>query len=102
MHINNIFTYQLKTKTSLILFKYKEENKMGSSELGKLIMFIGALLLVVGLLIYVFGLKLSWFGNLPGDIQYESKNIKIYIPIVSMIIISVIISVLIRIYKFLF
>jgi Protein of unknown function (DUF2905) len=52
----------------------------------------GVFIVVVGLLIYSGGL--SWFGRLPGDIRYESGNVRIYVPIVSMLLVSVALTVL--------
>jgi hypothetical protein len=46
----------------------------------------GVFIIVVGLLIYSGGL--SWFGRLPGDIRYESGSVRVYVPIVSMLLIS--------------
>jgi len=46
----------------------------------------GVFIIVVGLLIYSGGL--SWFGRLPGDIRYESGSVRVYVPIVSMLPIS--------------
>jgi Protein of unknown function (DUF2905) len=51
---------------------------------------LGALLVVVGLLAWS-GL-LSWFGRLPGDIRIVRDNVHVYVPITSMIIISVVLS----------
>ena len=57
---------------------------------GLLIVVGGAALIVLGLLIYSGAL--SWFGRLPGDIRYKSDNVQIYVPIVSMLILSVVLS----------
>lgn len=54
-------------------------------------MLVGAGAVVVGLAVY-FGL-LGWFGRLPGDIRYESDNTRIYVPITSMIVLSVALSI---------
>jgi hypothetical protein len=35
---------------------------------------------------------LSWFGRLPGDIRYESGSTRVYVPWVSMLLISVVLS----------
>jgi hypothetical protein len=35
---------------------------------------------------------MSWFGKLPGDIRIERETVRIYVPIVSMLIVSVVIS----------
>jgi len=58
---------------------------------------VGTLLVVVGLVIVVIGLLaaaggLGWFGRLPGDIRYESGSTRLYAPIVSMLLVSVVLS----------
>lgn len=58
--------------------------------IGVLIIVGGACLLLVGLLVYS-GL-FNWFGRLPGDIRYEGERARVYVPIVSMLIISLILS----------
>jgi len=60
--------------------------------LGFLVIVGGVLIIVVGLLIYSGGL--SWFGRLPGDIRYESSNVHVYIPIVSMLLVSLALSLI--------
>jgi hypothetical protein len=37
---------------------------------------------------------LSWFGRLPGDIRYSSGNTRVFFPITTMIILSVVLSLL--------
>jgi Protein of unknown function (DUF2905) len=54
--------------------------------LGLLVVVGGVLVILIGLLIYSGGL--GWFGRLPGDIRYESGNVRVYIPIVSMLLLS--------------
>jgi len=60
--------------------------------LGKYLMLFGLIFLALGLLIYFFGNKLNWFGQLPGDIRLERENFSFYMPIVSMLLLSLIIS----------
>ena len=52
----------------------------------------GFCLVVIGLLIYSGGL--NWFGKLPGDIRYESDRAGVYIPIVSMLVVSMAVSLI--------
>jgi len=54
--------------------------------LGLLVVVGGVFVILIGLLIYSGGL--GWFGRLPGDIRYESGNVRVYVPIVSMLLIS--------------
>jgi H+/Cl- antiporter ClcA len=70
-------------------------------EIGKQIIVIGLILVVVGIIWMLFQKNLQWFGNLPGDIKWEKGNSKIYIPIVSMLLISLLINLCWWIYKWL-
>lgn len=70
-----------------------------NSETGKYIMVFGGVLLLVGALVYFFGGKLGWIGNLPGDIKIERENSRFYFPITTMILVSVLFSVLMRIFR---
>jgi Protein of unknown function (DUF2905) len=60
---------------------------------------VGQLIVIVGLVIVVVGLVtmrgwLGWFGHLPGDIRVERPNVRVYVPIASMLLISILLSVL--------
>lgn len=63
-----------------------------------MLMLIGALLLLVGALWYFFPGALSWFGRLPGDIRYQSGNVTVFFPIVSLLIVSLLLNLLFRIF----
>ena len=52
----------------------------------------GICLIIIGLLVYSGGL--NWFGRLPGDIRYESERTGVYIPIVSMLLVSLALSLI--------
>ncbi|MDQ5844494.1 MAG: DUF2905 domain-containing protein [Acidobacteriota bacterium] len=52
----------------------------------------GICLIVIGLLVYTGGF--SWFGKLPGDIRYESGRTAVYIPLVSMLLVSLALSLI--------
>lgn len=73
--------------------------------MGKLLIIIGLMIIVLGLVIMsiengTLNIKwLNWFGNLPGDIKIEKENFKFYFPLTSMIVISVVISLILRILK---
>ena len=63
-----------------------------------LLLVVGGLLLVgIGLL--VWSGALSWFGRLPGDIRIERPGTRVYVPITSMVLLSVVISLLLAIIR---
>ena len=63
-----------------------------SPELGRILLVIGIVLVVVGGLA-VLGVRLP-FGRLPGDIAIEGERGGIYIPIATMLVISVVLTIL--------
>jgi hypothetical protein len=67
-----------------------------SPELGRILLVIGLVLVVVGGLA-ALGVRLP-FGRLPGDIAIEGERGGLYIPIVSMIVISVVLTVLLNLF----
>ena len=64
----------------------------------------GPLLVAVGLLVVLGGVLawvgwLSWFGHLPGDVRVDRGNMRVYIPWVSMLVVSVIASIVISLFR---
>jgi membrane protein implicated in regulation of membrane protease activity len=60
---------------------------------------VGPALVVAGVVLVVAGLlassgMLSWFGRLPGDIRIERPHTRIYIPLTSMLLVSVALSLI--------
>ena len=58
----------------------------------------GLLLVVLGLGLALLGLlvwtgALSWFGRLPGDLRIEGERTRVLLPITSMIVVSVVVTV---------
>lgn len=61
--------------------------------------YAGLILVVIGLVLHFAPNLFNWFGRLPGDITSESENGRVFIPITSMIIISVLLTIIINIFK---
>jgi hypothetical protein len=67
-----------------------------SPEIGRLVLLIGVVLVVVGGLA-AFGVRLP-FGRLPGDIAITGERGGIYIPLGSMILVSVVLTILFNLF----
>ena len=62
---------------------------------GLYLLVLGGIIVVVGALIYFFHDKLGWIGRLPGDIRIDRDNFRVYIPITTMLLFSVVLSLVI-------
>jgi Protein of unknown function (DUF2905). len=62
----------------------------GSS--GPLLVTLGAGLVIVGILVWTGAL--SWFGRLPGDIRIERETLRVYIPLMSLIVVSAVLNLI--------
>jgi hypothetical protein len=67
--------------------------------MARWIIIAGLVLVVIGSILHFAPWLLNWFGKLPGDIRIETDKFKLFIPITSMIVISIVITVLISLFK---
>ena len=63
----------------------------------KLLIILGIVILVIGLL-YPYTKKLG-LGQLPGDLMFKSGNSTFFFPIVTCIIISVVLTIILNLFK---
>lgn len=64
---------------------------------GNVLIALGLMLLVVGLLLRFAPAGLfSWFGRLPGDIRIETEHTRVFIPITSMLLLSLVLTVVLN------
>jgi len=66
---------------------------------AKLLIAAGIALIVIGLLWQVGGKYLQFLGKLPGDIAVERENVRFYFPIVTCLLISVVGSLLLYLFR---
>ena len=64
---------------------------------AKVLVAAGVLLAAIGLAALYAPWLVSWFGRLPGDINVTRDGTRIFIPITSMIIVSVVLTIVINI-----
>jgi ABC-type antimicrobial peptide transport system permease subunit len=68
-------------------------------QIGKLILLFGLIIAAVGIIIILLG-HIGLF-KLPGDLQLSGKNWKVYIPLASCIIISIILTLILWLISYL-
>ena len=66
---------------------------------SKFLIIAGSLAVLLGLILNYVPWLISWFGHLPGDIRIEDENKFIFIPITSMILVSVLISLVMYLFS---
>ena len=66
-------------------------------ELGKLVV-ISGVIVVAGIVLWS-GFAPKWLGRLPGDIRIERGHSAFYFPIVTCIILSIVLSLLLSIFR---
>lgn len=67
--------------------------------IGPFVVVAGIFVVLLGVLVWAGGL--SWFGRLPGDIRVERGNVRIYVPLVSMLLVSVTATVALWVVRYL-
>jgi DUF2905 family protein len=67
-------------------------------DLGRVLLVAGGVLVTLGLLLMLGG-RLPGVGRLPGDVVYRKGSFTFYFPIVTCILLSVALTLLLRIFK---
>jgi hypothetical protein len=68
-------------------------------EAGKVLIYAGLFLLLLGLILFYFPKLFAWFGHLPGDIRVEREGLRVYIPIASSLLFSLILTLLLNLLR---
>jgi len=67
-------------------------------ELGKILIIFGVILIGVGLLLVTFN-KIPFLGRLPGDILIQKKNVTLYFPLATSVLVSILLSLIIWLFS---
>ena len=67
-------------------------------EIGRILIVVGIVTTLAGI-VFWSGFAPKWLGRLPGDIRIEREHSAFYFPIVTCIIISIVLSLLMAIFK---
>jgi hypothetical protein len=65
---------------------------------GKVLVFTGVVLTIAGVLLWS-GFGKGWLGRLPGDMHIERGGSGFYFPIVTCILISIVLTILLNIFR---
>ena len=60
---------------------------------GRALLFVGAALFLLGAIL-TWGPRIPWLGRLPGDFSFGGSNWKVYIPLGTSLLLSVVLSLL--------
>lgn len=70
---------------------------------GRILLIVGGTIALAGLLLLIAAKYFPWLGNLPGDFEFEGDNFRIYFPLATMILVSllgtILLNIVIRIFR---
>jgi len=69
---------------------------MAIESLGRMLLYIGMVMVLIGGF-FILAARVPWFGRLPGDIVYRKEGFALYIPITTMLLVSLVLSILLNI-----
>ncbi len=67
----------------------------------KILIGLGLLIILVGLIWPYAGRYFHWLGRLPDDIRVEREGFRFYFPIASMIVLSIMVSLILKLIRWL-
>jgi hypothetical protein len=79
-------------------FEVNAEPGFIMANFGRYLILFGIIMVIVGAMLVVSP-RIPWLGRLPGDILIRKKNFTFYFPLATSIILSIIVTVLINLFK---
>jgi hypothetical protein len=65
--------------------------------LGRLLVLLGLVLMMIGALM-AWGPRVSWLGRLPGDFAFGGPSWRVYLPLGTCLLLSLILSLILRLF----
>ena len=69
------------------------------NDMGKWMIIGGGIIIVIGLILQFAPSLLKWFGHLPGDINIKKGNTRIFFPVSSLLLISIILTIIVNLIR---
>ena len=66
--------------------------------MGRILIVVGLVIVAVGL-VMVFGQRIPLLGHLPGDITIKGENVTVFIPLGTMLVVSILASVILSLFN---
>lgn len=66
-------------------------------QLGKILIVVGVMTVIIGVVL-LFVDKIPFLGKLPGDLSFTKGNVHVYVPLATMILISLLLTVLFNLF----
>lgn len=67
--------------------------------MGRWLIVAGLVLVALGTVLHYAPWLLGWFGKLPGDIDIQSGRTRVFVPITSMILVSIVVTLLVNLLR---
>jgi hypothetical protein len=64
------------------------------TEIGKVLLVLGLVTAAVGALM-LLGVRVPFFGRLPGDLSWRKGNLTIYVPLVTSVVVSLLLTLVV-------
>jgi hypothetical protein len=71
------------------------QTNMPTSDIARVLIVIGIVALVAGVLLLVLP-KAHMLGHLPGDLSFEKDGVRVYIPLATMLLVSLVLTVVVN------
>lgn len=65
---------------------------------SRLLIILGIMLIVLGAALHILP-RIPFLGRLPGDIVYERPGLKVYFPVVTCLVLSIVISLILNLWR---
>ena len=65
--------------------------------LGRLLILVGVVSIVAGLVLLIAP-RVPWLGRLPGDVIVERGRFTLYVPIVTSLVVSIVLTILLNLF----
>ena len=67
------------------------------SSMGRMLIMIGGIILVTGVLPALYD-RIPFLGKLPGDFVFRRKDLTVYVPVATSVLLSILVTVLLNIF----